>query len=113
MTIEKRIRDALLTFGDPVQKGIYLGTGEKWFTFGYTTVPEVYGDDRPDAVRHLIDVHFFAPWTYDTAKRIPKVCLALESAGFTYPVVTSAGDQEGQHIVFDCEYAGGVPNGND
>lgn len=113
MTIEKRIRDALLTFGDPVQKGIYLGSSEKWFTFGYTTVPEVYGDDKPDAVRHLIDVHFFAPWTYDTAKRIPKVCLALESAGFTYPVVTSAGDQEGQHIVFDCEYAGGVPNGND
>ena len=74
---------------------------------------EVYGDDKPDAVRHLIDVHFFAPWTYDTAKRIPKVCLALESAGFTYPVVTNAGDQEGQHIVFDCEDAGGVPGGGD
>ena len=111
MTIEKRIRDALLTFGDTVQKGIYIGTGEKWFTFGYTAVPDVYGDDNPDAVRYLVDVHFFAPWTFDTSQRIPQVCLALEKAGFTYPVVTSAGDQEGQHIVFDCEDVGGVPSG--
>jgi len=36
-----------------------------------------------------------------------KLRRALADAGFTWPTVTPAGDEEWEHYVFECEYADG------
>ena len=112
MTIDKTIRDALLPFGDPAQKNIYTGKSRRYYTFNYDSYGECFGDDSPVSIRYAVMVHFFAPHTFDSVERISQTCTAIYNAGGTWPDVVDATDGDGQHFVFECEFAGGVSDGN-
>ena len=111
MSVDKKIRDALLGFGDPVENGIYTGRAERYYTFNYDTLGADYGDDAPLHERYLCQVHYFAPTAENVTARVRATKEALVKAGFTFPAVENADDADGRHRVFECETAEGVDYG--
>lgn len=108
VSVDEKIRNALLPFGDPVENGIYQGKKKRYYTFSYSTLGSDYGDDSPGAERYLITIHFFAPLRENITKRVKSTKHALFHSGFTWPETVNASDEDARHIVFECETAEGV-----
>lgn len=78
-------------------------------TFNYTEIPDSFGDDAPEDIRYLIQLHFHAP--LDAASGASNNTMAVRkalrqavfAAGFTYPTVQNASDDSGQHYVLEFE----------
>ncbi len=107
-SVDERLRRALLPFGDPVENVVYQGKAERYYTFSYSTLGTGFGDDTPSAERYLVTVHFFAPLKENVTKRVKATKQALFHAGFTWAETVNATDENGRHIVFECETAEGV-----
>lgn len=109
MSVERKIKDALLPFGDPVEKSFLYAAAEnlppQYFTFSASSRGGSFADDEPGCEVWQVNVHFFAPLYGDFSRRRQEVKRALHRAGFTWPRCIDAGDQEGQHLVFECEIA--------
>ena len=109
MSVERKIKDALLPFGDPVEKSFLYAAAEnlppQYFTFSASSRGDSFADDEPGCEVWQVNVHFFAPLYGDFSRRRQEVKRALHRAGFTWPRCIDAGDQEGQHLVFECEIA--------
>jgi len=107
VSVEERIVAALAPFGDPVEKSLLYAAAQdlppRYYTFSCSSFGDDFGDDEPGCERWLVSVHFFAPLRGNTARRVAQTKKALFRAGFTWPSATDAGDQDGQHIVFECE----------
>ena len=72
---------------------------------------DAYGDDEPGWERWLAQVHLFAPPADNCIRRAAQTKRALFAAGFTWPSMVDASDEDGQHYVFECETAAWVPDG--
>lgn len=108
MTVEARLRSLLLRFGDPVENGVYHGEADLYYTFNISTQGANYADDMPQAENYLVQIHFYAPRTYNYVKRIGETKLALAKEGFLWPEMTDASDDAGRHIVLETQYVQGV-----
>lgn len=108
MSVEARLKTILEDFGDPVENGVYHGEAERYYTFNVTTVGDDYADDAPQHERYLIQVHFYAPLSFNFVKRRRDTCRALYFGEFQWPSVTDASDDDGRHLVFETECAEGV-----
>lgn len=108
MTVDEKIRTALIGFGDPVENSVYQGTAKQYYTFNYSTLGIDFGDDAPQHERYLVQVHFFAPLKVNVTSRVRQTKKALADAGFTWPETVNNTDDDGRHIVFECEIAEGV-----
>lgn len=113
VSVEARIVDALRPFGDPVEKSLLYAASNKrprrYYTFTVQSFGDAYGDDEPGCERWLVQVHLFAPLAENCIRRAAQTKKALFEAGFTWPSMVDATDQDGQHYVFECETAAGVP----
>lgn len=105
MTVDAQIKAALDPFGDPVENSVFHGKEKQYYTFNYTTRGTDYGDDAPQHEVYLIQVHFFSPLNSNVTQRVKKTKQALYNAGFTYPETVDSTDEDGRHIVFECEIA--------
>lgn len=110
VTVEERIVAALAPFGDPVEKSLLYAAAQdlppRYYTFSCSSFGADFGDDEPGHERWLVTVHYFAPlYNEDVPGRVKKTKRALYRAGFTWPSTVDASDQEGQHVVFECEIA--------
>lgn len=106
MSVEARIKTALDIFGDPVEKSTLYAAGKspgRYYTFACRSLGAAYGDDAPGCERWLVTVHLFAPLTDNCIQRVRETKRVLYSAGFTWPEMTDATDQDGQHYVLECE----------
>lgn len=112
-SVEAKIKAALDPFGDPVEKELlYTATEElppQYYTFSCSSRGDDFGDDAPGHEVWSVSVHFFAPLRENTVRRVKQTKQALFQAGFTWPRCQDASDQEGRHIVFECESIGEVP----
>ena len=81
----------------------------EYCTFNYTELPDDFGDDGPEVIRYLIRLNYYAPLsavngasnnTLNTRKALRK---AIHGAGFTYPSIENATDNEYQHFVYEFE----------
>jgi len=100
------IMAALESFGDPVVFGEYApgnADAERYYTFGYSTIPADHSDDSPGHERYLVQICLNCPRSFNSLQRVAETKKALFSAGFTWPSVVNASDEEGQRIVFECE----------
>ena len=105
LTVDKRIRTALISFGYDVEKGVYRGDSKTYFVFGYNTIPAQPSDDTPEFEKYLIWVRIVAPVTTKITGLIRQVKRALESAGFTYPQLTMVDNADEQEILLETEWA--------
>lgn len=108
MTVDERVRNALIGFGDPVENEIYQGKAERYYTFNYMSFGADFADDAPQHERYLVQVHFFAPLGENISARKKATKQALFAAGSTWPEVQSLTNENARHVVFECEIAGGV-----
>lgn len=109
--VDNALMDALTPlFPDKVFPNVYVGTETEYLVTNYTVLPAVYAERLPAAARYLVQVHYFLPTGKNPNPNKLAIQSALSQAGFTYPSITPAHDKEGQHWVFECEYAnaGGV-----
>lgn len=108
MTVEEKIVAALVPFGDPVEKSLLYAAAqdlpERYYTFSCSSFGADFGDDEPGHERWLVSVHLFAPLHGNLSRRVRETKKALFRAGSTWPSCVDAGDQEGQHFVFECEF---------
>lgn len=113
VSVEARIVAALSPFGDPVEKSLLYAASNKrprrYYTFVCQSIGDAYGDDEPGCERWLVQVHLFAPLGENCIRRAGATKRALFAAGFTWPRMVDATDQDGQHYVFECETAADVP----
>lgn len=109
MTAGERLKAALAPLGLPVKPDAYMGEEEQYITYNYDLLPVLYADDRPHFFRALIQVHLFAPRGVATSALRTGIMQALAGAGFPWPEVENAGDQDGQHYVFETETVEQLP----
>lgn len=92
---------------------IYSGEEKEYCTFTYTELPICFGDNAPQALRYLVTLNWFLPWTdakgraVNPLKKKRQIKNVLMGAGFTYPGVVCISDAGGQGYVFECEYLDG------
>lgn len=108
--MDDALQDALQPLGLPVYPVLYTGTDLEYIVTNHTDLPQVFAERLPAAARHLVTVRYFLPWKKNPNPMILQISRALFEAGFSWPSVTPASDNEGQVYVLECEYvnAGGA-----
>lgn len=109
MSVAARVKAVLDALGDPAEKSVLDAAAKenpkRYYTFSCDSFGANFGDDEPGCERCLVHVHLFAPLDQNCFRQVRKTKKALFAAGFTWPEVTDATDQAGQHFVFECETA--------
>ena len=59
--------------------------------------------NEPEHIKNMIQVHLFLPVDFDSVGLRKETKRYLLNAGFTYPTIYDATDEEAQHWVFECE----------
>lgn len=108
MSVDARLVAALDPFGYDVENGVSFSKNRTYFAFTYFTIPADYADDEPCHERCLVSVHFFCPLDVNVTALKKTVRQALYAADFTWPSIVDASDENGRHLVFECEIAEGV-----
>lgn len=108
MSVDAKIRTALTALKVPAENAIYQGNAKTYFVFSYTTIPDAHADDVAQAERYLISVSLFAPLSGNITTLVKQTKNALYKAGCTWPSTTNLTDENGRHIVFECEIAEGT-----
>ena len=103
MTLEAMLREAVLPIVPICEPELYEGEAEEYCTFNATEIPEGFGDNGPRAIRYLFQLHWFLPRGKRPMKTKRELCRAVLEAGFTYPSVENASDQDSQHFVLEFE----------
>lgn len=103
MTVNQRIIAALKGFGMDVVVGVDTESRARCFTFNYDLLPTQFANNCPIYYRALIQIHLFLSLEENSVAMRRQVAEALAGAGFTWPEIVDASDEDGQHIVFECE----------
>ena len=121
MSINSMIINALKPLA-PIKPDFFKDPPPTYFTFNYSTIPDMFGDDGPGAERYLVQVHLYCPLNYNSLSLRDKAKQALFRAGFTWPNEADggidgllSGPNEGDdgrlHRIFEFETAEGVDYG--
>lgn len=86
---------------------VYTGKAKEYLVWNYSVLPVVWAERAPQAARYLVQVHFYLPHGKNPQTAILALSRAVFDAGFTWPSLTDASDEEGQHWVLECEYTDG------
>jgi hypothetical protein len=108
MSIESKIKTALNSLGYKIYPGNYDGADETYFVFNYNTMPDDFGDNKPQHERALVQVHLFCSHEFNSVNLRNDAKEQIFNAGFTWPYMTNAGDEDGQHWVFESQIGVGV-----
>jgi len=111
MSLEERIKAAVRPIVPICVADHYTGAAEEYCTFNYSEIPVGFGDNRPRAMRCLVQLHWYAPFRSNPIATKYALVRAILAADFTAPTVTSADEEAGRHIVFEFEDIGEVPHG--
>ena len=109
MNVDAALQGALRPLGLPVYQHRYTGEEIRYITTKHSTIQAVFGEGTPEAAVHMVQVHLFLPAEENPTELKLRVSRALGEADFTWPSETDASDEDGQHYVFECEYANGGP----
>ena len=86
---------------------VYRGPMQRYAVWNYETIPTLWADSRPHAARYLVQAHLYLPHGENPYTLILTLERALVDREFTWPSLTDAADEEGQHWVLECEYTDG------
>lgn len=92
----------------PIEADTYEGKEEVYITFSYNSIPADFGDDEPAHEILLLSAHLFAPTGKNILSKRKAVKKALFKLSGAWPSETNASDKDGQHLVYECEFAQGV-----
>lgn len=106
MSCDEAINDA---FGEilPLFPNVYTGEDLRYLVYNYFVIPQVYAEHVAHAARYSVQLHLYLPHKENPNAVKLAIINACVAAGFTFPSMTNASDKEGQHYVFEFEYANG------
>ena len=107
MSINEMIRNAILPIIPICEPDSYDGDSTEYCTFNYSDFPDILSEGRPDVIRYEVQLHWFLPKGTNPIKKKVKIRQALLSIGATYPSTIPAGDETGQHYVFEFQLVDG------
>lgn len=83
----------------------YTGAEKEYCTYNYNEIPTAYGDNCPQAVRYLVQVHWFLPLKKRPHPKKRELGRALGEMKrcVTWPTVTNASDELAQHYVYEFQ----------
>lgn len=106
--MSEKLQTALNTvLPDAVYPIVNTGGGTEYFVWNYSVIPTLWAESRPNAARYLVQAHYYCPHRKNPQTTILAAERALVDAGFTWPSLTDASDEDGQHWVLECEYTDG------
>lgn len=108
MTVNEEIIRAATRVVSVCVPGVYDGEAEEYCTFNVSQIPDAFGDDAPDVMRSLVQLHYHCPWSMDSLAARQSLWGSILEEDFTAPEVTEASDETGQHFVFEFEVLGGA-----
>lgn len=107
MSINETIRAAVLPLVPVCEPDVYGGDAEEYCTFNYSELPAILAEGRPDCILYVLQLHWFLPAGVNPLRKKVQLRQALLAAGCTYPNTINASDEDGQHYVFECQFADG------
>lgn len=102
--LDDKIRAAVEPLVPVCVPDLYTGDAEEYCTYNYNEIPAAFGNNRPHAVRYLVQVHWFLPLKKRPHPKKRKLVRALGGIqAATWPTVVNASDELGQHFVYEFE----------
>ncbi len=106
MNLDEELRRALTPIVPACLPVDYDGEEPEYIAYTYDERGGAFGDDRSEALIYELRLHWYLPAGENPNAKKRLLRNALETLGFTSPVITNASDSEGQHFVFECEREG-------
>ena len=91
----------------PVFPNVYTGGELTYLVYNYYVIPQIYAEHVAHAARYAIQLHLYMPHKMNPNTLKLAIINSCIANGFTYPSMTNASDEDGQHYVFEFEYANG------
>lgn len=115
-SVDSLIQTALSGLGLPVWNSVKPGNEKAdqseeppiYFAFNYSSLGIGYADDEPTGELYLIQLHLYSPLSTNLTRLIRKTKAAIHGAGFTWPEVIDATDEERRHKVLEFQFVDGV-----
>lgn len=111
--IQKIAKDLGIKAWPDVYSGKDSDRPERWITYNFAYDGAVlFGDDRPLAVVHSVQVHLFLPANKNFLSIKEEIRNKMFNAGFTFPIITvfiddittaNTGTNRLRHIIFEAE----------
>ena len=112
MSINERIIHALSPLGLPVHPDVHRPEdGDLYITFGYNVRPDAFGDNVPQVEVSDVSVELWAARGKNVLQLRRLIRLMLNESGFTWPDEIDAGDEDGQHFVYECQLSEWIGGG--
>lgn len=112
MSINERIIRALQPLGLSVTPDTHRPEhGSLYITFGYNVNGEHFGDNLPQVEVYAVMIHLWAARGENVLQLRRMIRLLLAQAGFTWPDEIDAGDEDGQHFVYECQISEWIGGG--
>lgn len=108
MSLEERIKTAVTPIVPEFAPDVYTGDADSYCVFNATEMPDGFGNNRPRAIRYLVQLHWYFPLRKDP--RATKKALRAAVGGLrgcTIPSVVPATDKDGGHLVFEFQAVDG------
>lgn len=102
-TLNRRNIGALQGLKLPVVPQVDTKHREKCITFNYDEIPFQFAGNRPSWYKALIQVHLLYPVGENSIVIRRSVLSALTKAGFSWPELIDASDEDTQHFIFETE----------
>ena len=103
MSFDSRLRNKLLPIVPIVEPNMYEGDALEYIIFAYRERGDCFGDNEPEEIILSVQVHYFLPNGENPRAKKRLIRQALFELGGTWPVITNASDNDGQHYVFEFE----------
>lgn len=103
MTLNQRIIGALQGLRLQVVPQVDTKHRDKCITFNYEEIPFQFTDNRPNWYKALIQVHLIYPVGENSIPARRGVLSALTKAGFPWPEIVDASDEDTQHFIYETE----------
>lgn len=114
MSLNEDIRAVVTPIVKVCDPDYYGGEDETYCVFGYTEIPDNFGNNVPQAYRRLVDLHLYVPLMQDSRalrRKLRRAIIAVDT--WTAPTINNASDETGQHYVFEFEAMGDIDDGDD
>lgn len=107
-SVYARLVAAVLPIVPVCEPAVYGGDAEAYCTYNATELPEGFGDNAPQSVRYLLQLHYFCPLMGNPLPTVRQLQRAVADADFTYPSLEDASDLDGRHYVLEFEGVSGL-----
>lgn len=103
--LDDKIRAAVEPLVAVCVPNLYTGDAEEYCTYNYSEIPAAFGDDRPHAIRYLVQVHWFLPLKrrpHPIKKALGRALGTMQRC-VTWPTIENASDELTQHYVYEFQ----------